>query len=545
MGATRSSSRRPAVPRRCSSPAGYPSRTGRGATWPGLLGATGAGCPRRGRRELRHASGRDPRAGRRERQRQDHARPPPAGPGDGGRRRHPARRRARHGRAPRARAPPLLPRRADGLPGPVRVPQPALHRSRHRGRAAPGPAPLARARTDGALLVALDRAGLRPPQAYLPRYPHELSGGERQRLAIARALVLEPRILVADEPVSMLDVSIRAGILNLLRRLSRELGLTMLYISHDLSTTRYLCDRIVIMYRGVFVEVGHPRAGDRRPAPPLRTGAAGGDPDPRPDSVEGARGPRRGADEDARSAGACRYVPRCPQAMPRCHERSPAAPASCPGAPGGLPSLRRDRRNPMMTGTCSEDAVPWQSDRRPSGIRRRRLLDRERGRSRVFDLRVAELEAGAELPLAATAQAEVDFFWRAAPVPDRRQPGGARAPRLRLLPPGMPRSVRALGPEPAPLRQAFGCEALGHGSPADAVRPARPRPAAPSTRRGSRGTRPGLGAGRGVKGLRSGSSGSWTRGGRRADRRHRRHRPRHPLHAPLPRPARDLPRSGR
>ena len=106
------------------------------------------------------------------------------------------------------------------------------------------------------VVEALDQAGLRPPELFLDRYPHELSGGQRQRVAIARAMVLRPRFLVADEPVSMLDVSIRAGILKLLRRFSREAGLSILYISHDISTVRYLCDRTAIMYLGRVVEIG-------------------------------------------------------------------------------------------------------------------------------------------------------------------------------------------------------------------------------------------------------------------------------------------------
>lgn len=106
------------------------------------------------------------------------------------------------------------------------------------------------------VIEVLEIAELRPADQYIYRYPHELSGGQRQRVAIARGIVLEPKFLVADEPVSMLDVSIRADILNLLKSLQKQMGLTMLYVSHDLSTIKYLCDRIAIMYLGKIVEIG-------------------------------------------------------------------------------------------------------------------------------------------------------------------------------------------------------------------------------------------------------------------------------------------------
>jgi ABC-type oligopeptide transport system ATPase subunit len=103
---------------------------------------------------------------------------------------------------------------------------------------------------------ALESAGLKPAERYLDSYPHELSGGQRQRVVIAGALVLEPSVLLADEPVSMLDVSIRAGILNLLSDLRREHQISMLYITHDLSTVAYIADRIAVMYLGRIVEIG-------------------------------------------------------------------------------------------------------------------------------------------------------------------------------------------------------------------------------------------------------------------------------------------------
>lgn len=100
------------------------------------------------------------------------------------------------------------------------------------------------------VLKALNRAELNPPESYLLKYPHQLSGGQRQRVALARAIVLEPKFIIADEPVSMLDVSIRAGVLNLLRSFRDELGISIIYVSHDLATIRYICDRIAILYLG-------------------------------------------------------------------------------------------------------------------------------------------------------------------------------------------------------------------------------------------------------------------------------------------------------
>jgi peptide/nickel transport system ATP-binding protein len=168
------------------------------------------------------------------------------------------------------------------------------------------------------VVQALERAGLKPADTYMDRFPHELSGGQRQRVAIARAIVLEPRFIVADEPVSMLDVSIRAGVLNLMRHFRDEMGISFVYVSHDLPTIRYVADRTAIMYLGEIVEVGPTEkviAERRHPYTRLLLDAS---PEPDP-SVE--KPPLESAGEIPSAIdipNGCRFHNRCPLATPEC-----------------------------------------------------------------------------------------------------------------------------------------------------------------------------------------------------------------------------------
>ncbi len=175
-----------------------------------------------------------------------------------------------------------------------------------------------RAEAEDRVVKALDDAGLRPPREFLFRYPHELSGGQRQRVSIAAALVLDPDFIVADEPVSMLDVSIRTDILETLLELRQKKGLTYLFITHDLSLAWVLADRIGVMYLGRIVEQGPKKELIRNPRHPYTKALISVVPVPDPDRRR-ERIILRGERPDAGDIPAgCRFHPRCPVAFERC-----------------------------------------------------------------------------------------------------------------------------------------------------------------------------------------------------------------------------------
>jgi oligopeptide/dipeptide ABC transporter ATP-binding protein len=166
--------------------------------------------------------------------------------------------------------------------------------------------------------AALERVGLAPVERFLGKYPSDLSGGQKQRAVIARAIILNPEVLVADEPVSMLDMSVRAKILQLMLDLKQEMGLTYVYITHDLATAKYFCDRIAIMYLGRIVEIGPTAEIFANPRHPYTKALLKAIPEPDPDKQVPRDLPRGEIPDAAVPPLGCAFHPRCPEATVDC-----------------------------------------------------------------------------------------------------------------------------------------------------------------------------------------------------------------------------------
>ena len=182
-----------------------------------------------------------------------------------------------------------------------------------------------RAEREHLIREALETVGLRPDEM-LGRYPHQLSGGQRQRMMVARALLLKPRIILADEPVSMVDASLRATILESIRTLNRDLGISVVYVTHDLTTAYQICDDILVMYKGAVVEQGSVERVIRDPKHPYTRLLVESIPQMRTDTnwEDGAED-LLSIDESGVTTG-CKFADRCPQVMDdKCHDAHPPA----------------------------------------------------------------------------------------------------------------------------------------------------------------------------------------------------------------------------
>jgi peptide/nickel transport system ATP-binding protein len=177
----------------------------------------------------------------------------------------------------------------------------------------------------------LRTVGLVPPEKFTAKYPHELSGGQRQRVAIARTLAVVPKVLIADEPTSMLDVSIRIGILNLMLDLKNEHDIAFLYVTHDLASARYVADTVLVMYAGQIVEQGPAERVLQEPLHPYTRLLLSSVPDPADADREPIEVRKGLASAAVDPAPGCRFAERCPLRIPICTELTPELVAPTPG----------------------------------------------------------------------------------------------------------------------------------------------------------------------------------------------------------------------
>ena len=173
------------------------------------------------------------------------------------------------------------------------------------------------------VLEVLEKVGLTPPEQFINLYPHQLSGGQRQRVALARSIILKPEFMVADEPVSMIDVSLRSTIIDLMLSFRKELGLTYLFITHDLAVAKYISDKIAIMYLGKIVEMSHKEPLFRNPVHPYTQALLSAIPVPNPER-ERKRIELTGEVPSAIDIPTgCRFHPRCPYRTGKCSKEEP------------------------------------------------------------------------------------------------------------------------------------------------------------------------------------------------------------------------------
>ena len=182
---------------------------------------------------------------------------------------------------------------------------------------------LTAAQRDEEAIRALEEVGLTPAADVMQRYPHELSGGQRQRIGFAQAIALRPKLILADEPVSMLDVSIRIGLLNLMAGLRDRDGVSVLYITHDIASARYVADRLIVMYAGEIAESGPIEDVLARPRHPYTQLLLSAVPDPRAPLNIGAETDRGEPPRVIDPQPGCRFRWRCPLAIDECHQVTP------------------------------------------------------------------------------------------------------------------------------------------------------------------------------------------------------------------------------
>ncbi|MEX1247295.1 MAG: oligopeptide/dipeptide ABC transporter ATP-binding protein [Anaerolineales bacterium] len=171
----------------------------------------------------------------------------------------------------------------------------------------------------------LELVGLAPASSFIFRYPHELSGGQRQRVAVARALIVQPDFIVADEPTSMLDVSVRTGVMHLMQALAKQFGVTTLYITHDLAVARYMCDRIAVMYLGKIVEIGETEEILKNPRHPYTKALLSAVPVPDPTYKRQVVNIKGRISKPINPKPLCRFYERCPWGDEYCltHDHPP------------------------------------------------------------------------------------------------------------------------------------------------------------------------------------------------------------------------------